>query len=59
MALYLMLEHTVEPDMKSSLAALPWGDAEDGEFIGMKRGRCINCGASIDFDDDNAWHVED
>lgn len=50
-------EHTVEPDTQSILEqiAIP---IEDRILIGMKRGNCAHCGRPIDFDDDNAWHVE-
>jgi hypothetical protein len=51
-------EHTVEPDIRSCLAWLTDEPLSDGEFISMKRGRCYTCGRPIDFDADNAWHVE-
>lgn len=46
------MEHTVEPSLSSL-----FNNDREGELIGMRRGRCAYCGAPIDFDDDNAWHV--
>jgi hypothetical protein len=55
-----MIEHTVEPDLDSVYRSYPWSTdpLPEGEYIGMRRGKCNYCGREIDFDDDNAWHVE-
>lgn len=50
-------QHTVEPSLSSIIENIN-DEAVDGEFIGMKRGQCATCWRSIDYDDDNAWHVE-
>jgi hypothetical protein len=55
-----MDEHTAEPNLTSVINSYPWSENRiEGEYIGMSRGRCVNCNRLVDFDDDNCWHVED